>query len=216
MGIRDRKTGQFEACIHQKMLQDQNRHPFTTHRTLAAQAEVCTMMAKFRTFNRYRTSLASLLFLTTLISCTAGTPRKPNVECGTTQHLTPAALCLKAVTANFGPADELVGYTPIPNLNILLLAQGVITVDDEGNLQQPSSEALQELGQDAQATDEQGDLTLFVQPGEYVLCVFRISPAVFPEKLSYCERISIAAGGATEILVHHSPMGGFITFEQNR
>ena len=174
------------------------------------------MTAKFRTFNRYRTSLASLLFLTTLISCTAGTPRKPNVECGTTQHLTPAALCLKAVTANFGPADELVGYTPIPNLNILLLAEGVIAANDEGNLQQPSSEALQELGQDEQANDVQGVLTLFVQTGEYVLCVFRISPAVFPEKLSYCERISIAAGGATEILVHHSPMGGFITFEQNR
>lgn len=173
-------------------------------------------MEALRTLLRRRNSLVLLLLLATLAACQTGTPRKPKVACATTQHLTAAALCLKAVTVNFGPADELVGYTPIPNLNVLLLAEGAIPTTDEGNLQQPSAEILQELGEGAEATDEEGDLTLFVEPGEYVLCVFRISPDIFPGKLEHCEQLSIATGSATEILIHHNPMGGLITFEQDR
>lgn len=168
------------------------------------------MIDKFKNINPYRITLVFLLLLTTLAACQAGTPRKPDVVCAETQHLTLSALCLKAITTNFGPADELVGYSPIVNLSALMLAEGIIAP------QQPSAESLQEMGAGAKATDEQGNLTLFIEPGEYVLCVFRISPNEFPESLAACEQITVVEGGPTKILIQHSPMGGLITFEQYR
>lgn len=152
-------------------------------------------------------------FLIILASCRLEPQIKPEVICATTQHITLSALCVKALSVNLGPVDEFVGYTPISNLNVLLLAQGAIAANDEGDLQQPSAETLQKLGEGAEATDEEGNLTLFIEPGEYVLCVFRILANIFPEKLAYCEQISIAPGGATEVLVYYNPRGGFITFE---
>ncbi len=164
-----------------------------------------------------RSALGLILAAIGLAACQRGSPQLPQIECETPPPAGAAMLCLRAVTVNLGPADEVEGYHFRPGLIILLLEAERAETEESEEDSPPAAfsvETLRDLELSllhAGLTDNRGRLSLTAEPGEYLLCAVDRSLIENSKSVSRCEQVSLASEAPLGVMVRHTPRGDFLS-----
>lgn len=151
-------------------------------------------------------------------ACSNDTTKVPNIECDDKKVSGLAILCSKFIAMNLGPADQFTGYSPVTEQVIALmkedLAKSSFSIDMSNN--HIFIKNIEEIRRNdkviSYVSDRRGEISVSVDPGEYIICTQSTRNASINNPLVWCEPANLYEDVKYKLMIIDDPRAG-IKFE---